>query len=177
MLTVDRKQPHALLAHGPHDQLAADHERLFVRQGDVLAGEDGPVCGHQAGKSDKRAQDGLCLGMGGNLYESVVARHDHRLAVRERPDDPRVFFTLDRDGEGVVARDLLAQQIDIAACAQADDTKTVRMVPDHLERAAADGACGAKNDDVFLAHGKTIVTFHSTQNEPVAQPAPKMPAT
>ena len=54
MLTVDRQQRGAAVAHGPQEHIAADHQCLFVGEQQALAG----ACRRQAGSQSCSTDDG-----------------------------------------------------------------------------------------------------------------------
>jgi hypothetical protein len=135
VLAVDRQETHSLGLDERHHDLAGGDQHLLAGEGDLLAGLDGRDRGSQPDHSRHADDHEVGLRQGGELHQRLHPRRNLRVRVEQR----QLGF-----GE---LRALAEQKLGVRAGGQADHLQPVGMLPDDVERLAADAARGAENDD------------------------------
>ena len=151
-----------------HDQIAAHHQALLVRQRKNLASAQRFVACAQAGGAHQRVDDHIRLGQTHQVNHGVHAKAPHALGTG-------LLAHLGRDGlvgqaliaHGKVAHVMGARLFEHVAHArvhrQADDLKLVRMLPNHVDRLRSDGTRGPENNDAFHETLQIICENNSSQ--------------
>ena len=153
MLGVHRKDLHAVLAGLRHDDGSRGDERLFIGKGDVFTGPDGGQRGPEPAEAHHRGDDDVhalsCHQVAGGIDAGVHFRGvpdegvPHRIVFRHVTDD-RV-----RNGKLV---GLFRKERGVASRRDDFHLEPVRMLPDHVQRLAADGSRRPEDGDLLSLH-------------------------
>ena len=163
-----RATPLIHLRRQRHDQIAAHHQALLVRQRKDLARAQRFIACAQAGGAHQRVDDHIRLGQARQIDHGIHAEAPYTLGTG-------LFAHLGRDGlvgealiaHGEVAHVMGARLFEHVAYArvhrQADDLKLVGMLPNHVDRLRSDGARGPENNDAFHETLRIICENNSSQ--------------
>ncbi len=143
VLGVHREQAFRFPLHEVGDELAADHQRLLVRERQRLARLERREGRGEAGGADERVQDEVTLGVTGEDLGGV--RTDDQLDALRGPElllhDGRRFLVRDRDRGRKELPDLPHEQLEVHPRGrQADHAEPVGMAARHVEGLGADRA-------------------------------------
>ena len=83
MLGIHRQDAHAVLLCSAHHQTARTHERLLVRQRDILARLDGRHRRQQADHADNRRHHDVRAALGGTGDQTVHTGQNLNIRVRQ----------------------------------------------------------------------------------------------
>src|SRR5450830_2008717 len=138
VLTVERQQYRATLAHSLHKECAGHDQRFFISQQDFLAGIDSGQGRAQASGSDNGRHHSIHLGIGRNLLQSLLA-HQHLsgqasgaqvILQAPRSNGPRHYSKTRRMAHA--QRQQLTQAREAGQC---EDLIAFRVTRDHIQGA------------------------------------------
>ena len=148
MLAVHRQHAHTLLAGLAHDNLARHDQDFFRGDRDVLARADGSQGGLQPGSADDSNHDDIRSRKRGQFHQAFGSGK-HLGPRPERLAQLAGFGRVaNRDGFGPVQPGLLEQQLEVVSRREPEHPYPVRQVGGDFDRAGADRAGAAQEDDV-----------------------------
>ena len=153
MLGVHRQDLHPVPAGFRHDDGTGGDERLLVRKGDVFPGPDGGKRGPEPAETHHRGDDDVHLlpryqvtgGVDAGVYGRGLSDQGflHGVIFRHVADN--------RVRNGKLVR-LFRQEGGVAACGDDFHLEPIRVLPDHVQRLAADGSRRSEDGDLLSLH-------------------------
>ena len=168
MLAVDWQDPDTAPRCQLSQQTTGDHQALLVRQGDVLSSIECRMDGRQTGSTNDSCQNEVDFPVRCHFDQSLLTTDDSRPLwepLGQRCSRLRITNRYD------VGLKLGYLRLELAEFAtphgQRDDSQSIRVVTDDLERAGADRAGGSENSERLLQEiqpwsPKSTTAIHNT---------------
>ncbi len=148
--------------------LACDHERLFVGDGQPLAGLGGRQSRGQPGGAHHRGEHRVDAVALHQVDETALAGKDREILTVHQGSEPvHVLAAGHGDVRGLVPPDLLGQKLHVLVGAESDDAVLRPQGLDHAQCVSADRAGGTQNGD-SPRHRYRLSTLLQCQGRPAA---------
>src|SRR4051812_36359026 len=152
MLTIHRQHAHAVTARFAHHDFTGHHQDFFRSNRDIFPGADRGESGLEARRSHNRDQDNVGPRQSRQLNQSLITSMNLGFGAERRLQLFGLFRSMDRNGLGLMLTSLFQEQLEIVSCRQADEADFFRQVLSDFQRAGANGAGAAQENDVL--HGR-----------------------